>query len=271
MAEFSKKVCLCGDSAVGKTSLIRKFVVGKYDEGYISTLGTVVSKKTVHTLDSSTATLMIWDISGQKEFKRIHASAFKNAGGGVAVCDVTRPETIDHLQVWIETMRNSAGRALPVVVFANKVDLVSKGSHEILKASELAKSLNCEFYVTSAKTGENVDEGFTKLANLITTTTKEERPWHKAVPDDGSPITSPTVFLDYIIDQFCEVFGDEDISMHIVRKQVKDNKINFEKPTVQDLNKLMDRFASLAGDFKGPAASATLKSKYIKARERMKF
>ena len=271
MSEYSKKICMCGDPAVGKTSLIRKFVIGKYDESYISTLGTVVSKKTVRTADMNSTTMMLWDISGQKEFKRIHASAFKNAGGGIAVCDATRPETVDHLSTWIESMRNMAGRDLPVVVFVNKADLVNPNSKELSRALELAKDLGCEAFPTSAKTGLNVEEGFMRLANLTTSVTKEERPWHRAVPDDGGPITSPTIFLDYIIDQFCDVFGDEEISMHIVRKQVKDCNVAFENPSLPELNKLMDRFVQLAHEFKGPGASAQLKSKYIKARERIKF
>ena len=109
MPEIVRKVCMCGDPNVGKTSLIRRFVHGKYDDEYISTLGTVVTKKSIETNPKGNLTMMIWDISGQNEFKRIHNSAFKNAKGGIAVCDITKPETAENLSDWIRTLRDISG------------------------------------------------------------------------------------------------------------------------------------------------------------------
>jgi small GTP-binding protein len=267
MPEITKKVCLCGDNGVGKTSLIKRFVVGKYDEGYISTLGTVVSKKSVPTGYGSTL-MMIWDISGQKEFKRIQASAFKNAGGGIAVCDLTRPETAKNLGNWIGTLREHAGDDIPVIVFANKLDLVGVDSDAPEDVLRLSRSLGCVMMGTSAKTGANVEKGFMTLASQITAQVIGDRPWHRAAPDDGGQFENSAALIDYMIDQFCGIFGDEEIGMHIIRKQVRDFKINFENANKADVDKLAERFVALTLEFKGQEAGIMLRSKIGKAKER---
>ena len=91
MQQKISKICIVGDPAVGKTSLIRRFVFDKYDDKYISTLGTKISKKDVLYNDKKIEmTMMIWDVIGQQSFKSIHKSAFKGAKGAFIVCDLTR-------------------------------------------------------------------------------------------------------------------------------------------------------------------------------------
>src|SRR2546429_9654034 len=90
------KVCLIGEAAVGKTSLIRRFVLDKFDDKYIQTLGTKVSKKTVESASGGGTggvriEMTVWDITGQKEFRELLKEAyFYDARGLIAVCDVTR-------------------------------------------------------------------------------------------------------------------------------------------------------------------------------------
>ena len=92
---IKKKICLLGDAAVGKTSLIRRYVMDKYDDEYLSTLGTKVTKKEVEVIDDFNfvefqLTFMLWDVLGQKEFKRIHQAAFQGTKGALIVCDLSR-------------------------------------------------------------------------------------------------------------------------------------------------------------------------------------
>ncbi|HLE46260.1 MAG TPA: Rab family GTPase, partial [Thermoplasmata archaeon] len=105
------KICLVGEAAVGKTSLIRRFVLDDFDDKYIQTLGTKVSKKEL-TLPSSVGDselkvdMTIWDIMGQKGFRELLKDAyFYGAHGALAVCDVTRRGTLEDLRGWIGGLR----------------------------------------------------------------------------------------------------------------------------------------------------------------------
>ena len=94
---ISKKICLLGDFAVGKTSLVQRFVYALFDDKYISTIGVKVSRKTVvlpREDEVVELTLMLWDLAGSEEFGRVRASYLRGAVGAVLVCDVTRPHDL---------------------------------------------------------------------------------------------------------------------------------------------------------------------------------
>jgi small GTP-binding protein len=158
------KVCLVGENAVGKTSLIRKFVLNSFDDEYISTIGTKVCKKSIafELGDVSISIdMLIWDIMGNSDFRKLlQESYFHGASGIMAVCDATRRDTLSALDGWVDSVRHVAGD-IPLVILANKSDLSSQIqiTEKILELkSRKHKSPTCFF--TSAKTGENVTEAF---------------------------------------------------------------------------------------------------------------
>ena len=172
MARYSlkSKVCLVGESAVGKTSLIKKYVLDVFDDTYLTTIGTKVSKKVVQ-FDSEgvqvSMNMMIWDIMGQSSFRSVlQDSYFFGANGVIAVCDMTRKETLAALDEWAQAVHDVAGD-VPIVILANKSDL--KDRHQLSeKDIELkAKKHSAQYYLTSAKTGENVNAGFLAIAGAI--------------------------------------------------------------------------------------------------------
>ena len=165
------KVCLVGDEAVGKTSLIRRFVYSTYDESYIRTVGTMVTKKDVDMPDGAHyVSLMIWDIMGRKDFIELFKDAyFKYARGIIAVFDLTRPETLLSLREWIRGIRSSMDN-IPTVVLANKVDLADQILIKDVEIEKLCAALSCSWVRTSAKTGDNVEKAFHSLASEIVKT-----------------------------------------------------------------------------------------------------
>ncbi len=209
MAERSLKIVLLGDGAVGKTSLVRRFVKQKFSDEYITTIGTNVKKKKIPELDVK---LMIWDMYGQKLKTTLQKSNYKGSDGAIIVYDLTRMKTFDSLDRWIDQLFDVTGE-IPIVVLGNKYDLLvdyweemdveeltdkdfqefmQKHHEEVIdyykkvfdkvpefsavpyaklsdwggeKKDELKTDFS--FFMTSAKTGENVEESFRSLSESI--------------------------------------------------------------------------------------------------------
>ncbi len=171
LEKMKVKICLVGEGAVGKTCLIRRFIHDQFDDRYISTLGAKVSKKeiVVDAADGAIAIDMtIWDIMGEKGFRELLKEAyFHGAQGVLAVCDVTRKETLEDLDEWVAAVVKVTGQ-VPVEFLANKADLQDQ---QVVKEADLVKATGTHgapFLFTSAKTGENVERAFAELAKIIT-------------------------------------------------------------------------------------------------------
>ena len=166
------KVCLVGEGAVGKTALIRRFIHDQFDDRYISTLGAKVSKKELVVknpkADGDIAVDMtIWDIMGEKGFRELLKEAyFHGAQGVLAVCDLTRKDTLGELHDWIAAVHKVTGQ-IPIQFLANKVDLEKQravSEEDVRKVADVHKS---PYLFTSARTGLNVESGFQSLAGMI--------------------------------------------------------------------------------------------------------
>ncbi|HEX9339862.1 MAG TPA: Rab family GTPase [Thermoplasmata archaeon] len=177
MAEVQRiktKICLVGEAAVGKTSLIRRFVQDEFDDRYITTLGAKVSKRemTFDLPDRGSKLQMdmtVWDIMGEKGFRDLLKEAFFHGAKGVlAVCDLTRYSTLKELDDWVQSVYNVVGE-IPVVYAINKIDLKDEvmilyGDKEIEQA---VRAFEAPFFYTSAKTGENVELVFKRLGTMV--------------------------------------------------------------------------------------------------------
>src|SRR2546428_10642472 len=120
------KICLVGEGAVGKTCLIRRFIQDQFDDRYISTLGAKVSKKEIKVESPDggmDVDMTIWDIMGEKGFRELLKEAyFHGAQGVLAVCDVTRKETLEDLEDWVAAVIKVTGH-VPIEFLANKAGL----------------------------------------------------------------------------------------------------------------------------------------------------
>jgi small GTP-binding protein len=172
MSTISKKICLIGDFGVGKTSLIRQFVDKQFSDEYLSTVGVKISRKLVKITEKEPDSiyelqLLIWDIEGSNKFKTIAQSYFQGAKGAVIVGDVTRQETLnclrDHIQRFLAINPKSY-----IVIALNKSDLIEAEYLEKLQQLyHFKETYVLATYLTSAKTGNNVDEIFQVLAHSL--------------------------------------------------------------------------------------------------------
>ncbi len=170
---LSAKICLIGDGPVGKTSLVRRYVLNMYDDSYIATIGTKVSKKMVQVPrpgDRPVAVdLVIWDIMGQAKFRDILKDAyFRGASGILAVCDMTHLPSLTCLEEWVRAVESVTGETATLVAL-NKADLAGDAEFDEDEASQVADSFGGEVLATSAKTGGNVEEAFRLLAMSVVT------------------------------------------------------------------------------------------------------
>jgi len=168
---LNRKVCLLGDFAVGKTSLVRRFVYDLFEDKYLSTIGVKVSRKVVAMPRDDTTielTIMLWDLADSQEFDSVRVSYLRGASGAVAVCDITRPSTIDGLYKYSRDLRaNNPGAHLILAV--NKIDLADQRAMTAAQIEAVALDLKAPVYLTSAKTGKNVDDVFRHLGQMLVT------------------------------------------------------------------------------------------------------
>jgi small GTP-binding protein len=160
-----RKVCMLGNPAVGKTSLVRKFVYDEFDDKYISTIGTKVTKKVINfAAKDLRLTLMLWDVLGQRT-RKLNTLYFRGAKGALLVFDGTRRDTFDSLDEWIDTFYTTVGE-VPLVILGNKNDLpdwqVTEGDFKEFVASKDAVG-----FLTSAQTGIYVEDAFLALARKL--------------------------------------------------------------------------------------------------------
>ena len=163
---ISKKTVLIGDFATGKTSLIRRFVDNEFSDDYLSTIGVKISRKSI-VVDGIEVQNIIWDIEGATESKPIFKNYLLGLHGAIVVADVKRKSSIEHLKDHIETLYEISPD-VPVVIALNKSDLLDRNEAKAL-LQEVKMVLGSAYYITltSAKTGENVENLFQKLSIMM--------------------------------------------------------------------------------------------------------
>ncbi|NIM94915.1 MAG: GTP-binding protein [Anaerolineales bacterium] len=156
------KVVVAGDGAVGKTSLIRRYCEGKFEETRIQTIGVDFQTKTVE-LSTGTVKLSIWDMAGQDRFEVVRAGFYRGSRAAALVYDVTHPDSLVSLSRWREeVLRVVPGQSFLVV--GNKIDLERSVAME--EAQAYAVSIEAPYLETSALTGNGVGNLFEGLARL---------------------------------------------------------------------------------------------------------
>ena len=166
MTPVASKVCVVGDFAVGKTSVVERFVNSQFSDKYLSTVGVKIDTKEIELPDLGIVhKLVIWDVAGTDRFDHTEFAYLRGAGGYIYVVDGTRPSTLDVVTNIREQINEKYGAA-PSVVLVNKFDLESDWSISDDRFESLKKSYDA-VYRTSAKTGQDVEQALNDLSELI--------------------------------------------------------------------------------------------------------
>jgi small GTP-binding protein len=162
---LQKKICMLGGFSVGKTTLVKRYVQSVFSETYLTTVGVKVDKKTV-ALPDRTVTLILWDMAGEDDVATVRMSYLRGLAGYVLVADGTRPATLDTALSLRQRVETELG-PLPHVLLVNKCDLTEQWTIPDTELDSL-RERGWSVRVSSARTGEGVDDAFTDLADLTT-------------------------------------------------------------------------------------------------------
>jgi len=168
MSELRFKITVIGDGGVGKTSLIQKFTNHTFTKEYIKTIGaqfSVFDKQ----IKGDEVKLLFWDIAGQDDFNFLRPAFFKDSRAAIIVYSLEENElgetSFEHIPNWTKEIYSYCGE-IPVVIFANKVDLIDELNYDNSKIDKLVKENNfLGYFITSAKTGKGVIEAFNAIIN----------------------------------------------------------------------------------------------------------
>lgn len=158
---IKKKICLVGAFAVGKTSLVQRYVHSIFSEKYHTTVGVKVDRKRV-MVDETPTELIIWDLHGEDEFQSVRMHYLRGASGCIYVADGTRSPTLDKALDLQKRVEESIGH-VPSILALNKYDLKTEWELDTSVADKLSTH-NLEVILTSAKTGSSVEIAFERLA-----------------------------------------------------------------------------------------------------------
>lgn len=161
---MQKKICLLGAFAVGKTSLVSRFVKGLFSEKYLTTIGVKIDKKSLSVIGTA-VDLIIWDLAGEDAFQKVKPSYLQGSAGYILVADMTRKATLDRAIQIRKDIEPTVGD-IPFMLFLNKADLQDEYDIQTQIPAKLRQE-GWEIIETSAKSGTGVERGFISLTRKI--------------------------------------------------------------------------------------------------------
>ena len=157
--DYKLKVVVVGDSGVGKTNLIKRFVSNTYNPNTKATVGVEFLSKS-YKINNQVFKIEIWDTAGQERYKSITAAYYKGAKGALIVYDITQKESFENINKWMSEVRDKSAKDLKIMIVGNKTDLENERQVSTDDALERAKELESPVMEASALDGNNVKAAF---------------------------------------------------------------------------------------------------------------
>ncbi|OGS57179.1 MAG: hypothetical protein A3K60_05740 [Euryarchaeota archaeon RBG_19FT_COMBO_56_21] len=224
-------------------------MIDVFDDKYIATIGAKVSKRDVeYTMPDKTVylTIMLWDILGQKDYKKMRLQGLTGAHGVVLVTDLTRPETIKAaVDFWLPEVSEICPAA-PVLLVGNKSDLAGEVSPASTQLNEISVKAEMPVIYCSAKTGANVEHAFRRIGELMLSSDLGDK-------KGGGDLTVASLAqaIDDVVSDFCEQYGDTQRAMEVVEREFNKARVNVNAPSKDSLLMAIEYLSDIERDIHG--------------------
>ena len=162
------KVVLLGDSGVGKTSIVQRFIYSSYKDENPPTIGASFMSKLMTIPENDTnIKFQIWDTAGQEKYISLASMYYKDAQAAIIVYDITSKKSFEAVKFWINELKTNADPKIVIAIAGNKADLLDKEEVDLATGMKLSKSLDAVFKQTSAKENIGIEDLFLELAKKV--------------------------------------------------------------------------------------------------------
>ena len=161
------KILLLGDSTVGKTCFLLRYVDDSFLDLHVATIGLDYRLKTLILDEQKIVKVQLWDTAGQDKFRAITRNYYKGASGIILIFDVTNVKSYENIKKWINEIKEEISEKVAIVLIGNKIDNVQERKISKEQGDKLASEIGVKFFETSAKTGEGINESVFFLVKKI--------------------------------------------------------------------------------------------------------
>ena len=164
--DYTIKLLIVGDSSVGKTNFIYRFIENRFNENYMTTTG--IDLKTMNIeIKNKKIRVQLWDPAGQEKYRAITTNLFLKVQGTLVVYDITNQDSFVNLKSWVKSIRDECGRQMQILLIGNKSDLDEKREISKDEALAYAKEEKVDYLETSSKTGDNIQKAIQILCEKV--------------------------------------------------------------------------------------------------------